>query len=591
MTQSALSSATAAAPTRPRSESYKLDRGRYRRVVFFFAGVFINVIWWEMVVRTVLGEKAVARGRSKRIRRIARRFRQLAVRMGGVMIKLGQFVSTRFDVMPPEIVEELAGLQDEVPPEDLDQMLGVIEDELGQPVEDVFSEFDTTVQAAASLGQVYRARLANGARVAVKVQRPGIERLVATDLEALRVVAGWAMRWSVIRRRADVPALLEEFAATLWEEVNYEMEADNAERFKALFADDLRVYIPRIYPEYSSLRVLTMEDVTSIKIMNLEAIDEAGVSRPVAARRLLDIYLKMIFEFGFFHADPHPGNLFIYPLPDEAITQMYGGNPPNHNGRPFYIVFVDFGMVGHITDRVMAGLREALIAVGTRDSQRLLNAYKMLGVLLPSADLERIDEMGSEVLDMMWGKSIPEVAQMSHEEMRSFASRYTDLLYEMPFQIPQDFIYLGRAVGILSGICTLLDPAFNPWEPIATYTQKFVTREARGNIGALAKEALSLGSTALSLPQQAQAVLSKMQRGELGVKVDPSAQLHSEILLLEGAITGLTRSVVTAGLLISGALLYNGGETIMGLGAFGLAALAWISVALRRKPSRRDPHA
>lgn len=587
MAQSALSNRAATTPANPPSDRRQLDRGRFRRVVTFFAGIFLNVIWWETIMRNVFGEKFVERGRSKRIRRIARRFRQLAVRMGGVMIKLGQFISTRFDVMPPEIVEELAGLQDEVPPEDLDEMMRVIEEELGQPVEDVFAEFDKTVQAAASLGQVYRAKLTNGDRVAVKVQRPGIERLVATDLEALRVVAGWAMRWSVISRRADVPALLEEFAATLWEEVNYEMEADNAERFQELFADDLRVYIPRIYREYSTLRVLTMEDVTSIKIMNLEAIDEAGVSRPVAARRLLDIYLRMVFEIGFFHADPHPGNLFIYPLPDEAIGQMYDNSPPDHNGRPFYIVFVDFGMVGHITDQVMTGLREALIAIGTRDSQRLLNAYKILGVLLPSADMERIDEMGTEVLDMMWGKSIPEVAQMSQEEMRSFASRYTDLLYEMPFQIPQDFIYLGRAVGILSGICTLLDPAFNPWEPIAKYTQKFVTREARGSaLNTIAKEALSLGSTALSLPQQAQTVLNQVQRGDLSVKVTPSPEMRSEVLLLEAAVTGLTRSVITAGLLISGALLYNGGETLMGLGAFGLAAVSWITVALRRKPNR-----
>lgn len=576
-------------PTLPRVERYELDRGRYRRVVFFFGRAFLSTLWWELALRAIFGEKFVARGRSERMRRVARRFRQLAVRMGGVMIKLGQFVSTRVDVMPPEIVDELAGLQDEVPPEDLDEMLGMIESELGQPADVLFAEFDTDVQAAASLGQVYRARLANGDRVAVKIQRPGIERLVATDLEALRVVAGWAMRWSVVRRRADVPALLEEFAETLWQEVDYISEAQNAERFKDLFADDLRVYVPSIYPELSSRCVLTMEDVTSIKIMDREAIDAAGVDRSVAARRLLDIYLKMIFDFGFFHADPHPGNLFIYPLPERAVEEMYGSRPPGHPGRPFYIVFVDFGMVGHVTDRVMAGLREALIAVGTRDTARMLRAYQMLGVLLPSANLERIDEAGSEVLDMMWGRSVQELAQMPHEEMRSMATRYGDLLYEMPFQIPQDFIYLGRAVGILSGICTLLDPQFNPWEQVAEYAQRLVTREARGNIGMLAREALSLGGTALSLPQQAQNVLHRVQRGDLAVRVQPTEELHGEIRLLESAISGLTRAIVMAGLLVAGALLYSGGDIVLGLVAFGLAGLSWITVALRRKPRRQGP--
>src|SRR5690554_943218 len=230
-------------PAAKPDERHNLDRGRYRRVVFTFGLMFLNVLWWEVVLRAVAGPRLVARGRSQRIRRYARRFRRLAVGMGGVLIKLGQFVSARVDVMPPEIVEELAGLQDEVPPEPIDVMMQVIEAELGEPAAILYDEFDTQVQAAASLGQVYRARLADGSRVAVKIQRPGIERLVATDLRALQVVAGWAMLWPVVRKRADVPALLDEFAATLWQELDYESEADHARRFRELFADDVRVYI------------------------------------------------------------------------------------------------------------------------------------------------------------------------------------------------------------------------------------------------------------------------------------------------------------------------------------------------------------
>ncbi|HLV44984.1 MAG TPA: AarF/UbiB family protein [Aggregatilineales bacterium] len=572
-------------PAAKPDERHSLDRGRYRRVVFTFGLMFLNVLWWEVVLRAVAGPRLVARGRSQRIRRYARRFRRLAVGMGGVLIKLGQFVSARVDVMPPEIVEELAGLQDEVPPEPIDVMMQVIEAELGEPADVLYDEFETQVQAAASLGQVYRARLADGSRVAVKIQRPGIERLVATDLRALQVVAGWAMLWSVVRKRADVPALLDEFAATLWQELDYESEADHARRFRELFADDVRVYIPRIYPELSTRCVLTMEDVTSIKIVDRAAIDAAGVDRPTAARRLLDLYLQMIFEFGFFHADPHPGNLFVYPLPPDAAQAMYGDSVP-HPGRPFYIIFVDFGMVGYVNERVMGGLREALIAIGTRDTSRMLRAYQQLGVLLPGADVERVQEAEVEVLDMIWGRSVQEIARMPREEMRAIAMRYGDLLYKLPFQVPQNFIYLGRAVGILSGICTLLDPDFNPWEQVARYAERAVAREARGNLGELAREALSLGGRALSLPQTAQEVLNRLQRGEISVRVTPDDELHKDLLLVEGAITGLTRAVLTGSLVIAGGLLYTSGETVLGLTAFGFACLAWLTVAFRRKRRR-----
>ncbi len=557
----------------------KLNWRRYLRLLAFFGRLFLDIILWEVLIRGVLGRRLVARGRSGRLRRYARQFRRLATQMGGVMIKLGQFISARVDVMPPEITEELAGLQDEVPPERLEPILRLIGQELGAPPEQIFAEFDPQVWAAASLGQVYRARLHSGERVIVKVQRPGIERIVATDLEALQVVARWIMLWPVVSKRADVPALLHEFATTLWEELDYIAEAHNAERFQQLFADDNRVYIPNIYHQTSSRRVLTLEDVTSIKIVDREAIDAAGVDRRVAARWLLDIYLRMIFEFGFFHADPHPGNLFIYPLPEEAIAQGYSNTAPDE-GHPFYIVFVDFGMVGRITEQVRAGLREALIAVATRDARRVIKAYQMLGMLLPSADLQRIEEVEQEVLSMIWGKSIPELARMGRNEMREFALKYRDLLYEMPFQVPQNFIYLARAVGILSGICTLLDPDFNVWEPLANYAQRFVADLSRNNLRDWVDEALTLGQVALGLPRQMQDVLTRFQRGQIEVSVRASSELNDQIKWLTHAINRVAQSFLFAGLLISASLLYTGGETTAGLIGFGLAGLTLLSILL-----------
>jgi predicted unusual protein kinase regulating ubiquinone biosynthesis (AarF/ABC1/UbiB family) len=558
-----------------------LDRRRYLAIVRFFGGVTLNLIWWELVLRRLLGRQAAGRGRAERLRNYARSFRRLAVRLGGVMIKLGQFVSARVDVMPPAIIEELADLQDEVPAEEFSRMRPVFIEELGGPPETLFAEFDRNVSAAASLGQVYRARLHSGERVIVKIQRPDIRRLVATDLAALAQVARWTMWWPIIRKRADVPALLNEFAATLWQELDYIAEAEHAEAFQQLFEQDRRVYVPDIIHSLSTARVITLQDVTSIKITDYTALDAAGVDRKVVARHLLDIYLHMIFDVGFFHADPHPGNLFVYPLPPDAAAAMYDSRPP-YPGTPFYVVFVDFGMVGRITEQVKSGLREMLVAVATRDSARMLAAYQQLGVLLPSADLSRIAEAGDEMMGQVWGRSVPELAQMPRSQMREFAFKYRDLLYEMPFQVPQDFIYLARAVGILSGICTGLDPDFNPWAPVAQYAQRYVAREAGPGLNLIGREALRIGQTAISLPNQLQDVLGRIQRGDLKAIVTADESLKRDLRRVEGAVQGLSRAVVFSSLLVCATLLTITGQQTAGLIGFGAAAAAWIVLALRQ---------
>jgi predicted unusual protein kinase regulating ubiquinone biosynthesis (AarF/ABC1/UbiB family) len=405
---------------------------------------------------------------------------------------------------------------------------------------------------------------------------------VATDLAALSSVARWTMVWKEVSRRADVPKLIDEFARTLWEELDYRAEADNAERFQRLFADDNGVYVPDIYRQYSADRVLTMEDVTSIKITDFDAIDAAGIDRRAVARNLLDVYLRMIFDFGFFHADPHPGNLFVYPLSQDAHEED-AGEQKSQATRPFYIVFVDFGMVGHITDQVKSGLREALIAVGTRDSKRVLRAYQMLGVLLPSADLSRIEEAQAEAFDYAWGKSTTELMQMSRRDMHDFALKYRDVLYRMPFQVPQDFIYLARAVGMLSGMCSALDPDFNPWEPIAGYAQKLIVQEASRSPEWLVQELLSVGQVALSLPRQTQDVLSQLQQGKLAVQVGPTDGLERDIRRLESAIVGVTRALVFASLLGAATWLFTSGQVLLGEIGYGMAAVAWLALVLRRR--------
>ncbi|NIV30937.1 MAG: AarF/ABC1/UbiB kinase family protein, partial [Anaerolineae bacterium] len=349
-------------------------RARYRRIVLFFARVALSLIAWELILPRLGFRRWVQRTRSDRLRHIAADFRALAVHMGGVLIKVGQFLSARLDVLPEEVTAELAGLQDEVPPEAFADIRQVAEAELGAPLAERFAAFEEVPLAAASLGQVHRATLSlsveneNGneddgttARVVVKVQRPNIEAIIATDLAALRTVGNWLHRYPPIRRRVDVPALLAEFTRILYEEIDYLAEGRNAETLAANFEGRAGVRIPRVFWTHTTPRVLTLEDVYAIKITDYDAITAAGVDRAEVAQRLFETYLRQIFEDGFFHADPHPGNLFVSP-----------GEEPD--GAGWQLTFVDFGMAGRVPPDLRAGMRELIIALGTRDAARLVKS-------------------------------------------------------------------------------------------------------------------------------------------------------------------------------------------------------------------------
>src|SRR5579859_270343 len=353
-------------------------QSRYRRIVFFFARVIATLIFWDIVLPRV-GLRGWSRStRRERLRRLAVLYRALAIRMGGVLIKVGQFLSARVDVLPEEVTAELAGLQDEVPAEKFDDIRRLAEAELGAPLAQRFAAFDPVPLAAASLGQVHRARLRPETEggpetaVVVKVQRPKVELLIATDLAALDTVGNWIKYYPPIRRRADVPALLAEFARILRGEIDYLAEGRNAETFAANFKDTPGVRVPHIYWPYTTRRVLTLEDVYAIKITDYEAITAAGIDRAEVAERLFQTYLRQIFEQGFFHADPHPGNLFV-----ERLAAAPAGGPS------WRLIFVDFGMMGHVPPNLRAGLREMAIGVATRDAARLVHASQTMGILLP----------------------------------------------------------------------------------------------------------------------------------------------------------------------------------------------------------------
>jgi len=539
--------------------AYRIDWRRYQRTLWFAAWLFARVMAWEVVLRQVLGEGVVGRGRPARLSHWSREFRQMAVAMGGVMIKLGQFISSRVDLLPPEVLVELATLQDEVPTVPFRHIRQRLETELG-PLDQQFATFDELPVAAASLGQVHRARLPDGDQVVVKVLRPGIHSLVATDLKALGVVAGWAMKLPFIRRRADVPALLDEFSRVLWDELDYRQEAQHAARFQAMFAANRGVYIPRVYPNRSTGCVLTLEDVSAIKLTDYTAIDAAGVDRRDVARRLINTYLQMVFIERFFHADPHPGNLFVYPLPPDA--------PPGSGqhrdgkalfGRPFYLVFVDFGMVGHLTPQITDSLHETLLALTTRDAHRLVHSYARLGVLLPGADLDRIEAAARAAFDRVWGLNMAQISSMPLSEATGLAREFKDLLFSLPFQVPQDLLYLARAVTMLTGMATGLDPDYDPWREILPFATQILSEP--GAIAAapgtsLRETGIDLLRRAAQFPLLAEDVLRRVDRGELLIRAAPSADLDRRLAALERAQQQTLGAVIAGALLISTSILY-----------------------------------
>jgi predicted unusual protein kinase regulating ubiquinone biosynthesis (AarF/ABC1/UbiB family) len=542
-------------------------RARYRYIMAFFTRAVAGFIFWELLLPR-LGLRALTRRtRSDRSTRLASRFRAMAIRMGGVMIKVGQFLSSRLDILPPEITEELSGLQDEVPPEDFDAIRTLAEAELGARLEDVFERFDPDPLAAASLGQVHRARLRADAaqaegfqEVVVKIQRPFIEQLVEVDFSALHRVAGWLMHYGPIRKRVNVPALVKELETTVYQEIDYLAEAGNAETFSRNFAERKRIHVPRVIMSLTTKGVLTLENVFAIKITDYEAITAAGIDRGQVAKVLLDTYLKQIFEDGFFHADPHPGNLFITPIPatDEKKAS-------------WRLTFVDFGMVGTVPENLSEGLHELLIGVGTRDASRVVHSFQTLDVLLPGADLKLIERAEAQLFDRFWGMSMSELRSVDHREMMQFAMQFRELMYEMPFQLPHNLLLLGRTVAILSGMCTGLDPNFNLWAQLSPYARKLVTEEGSSNWDMWLDEIGGLLKELMALPAQTGRVLTRMERGELIVN---TPQTNRQIYHLEGAVNRLTGSVVFAAFLFGGVWLYRGGDANLAYVFWGLSSVS-----------------
>lgn len=538
-----------------------IDRKRFTKVRNFFIRTFVHVIFWDIFCnRPVLRWfRPKAAGRWQKI---SRDYRHLAIEMGGVLIKLGQFLSVRVDILPPEVTKELIGLRDELPAAPIDTIIPQIEEDFGKPVAELFADIDPEPLGAASLGQVHKARLAvTHEKVVIKVLRPGIDVLVETDLAAIAIALGWLKRYKKIASRVNLDWLIEEFTTVTRNELDFTAEGKNAEQFSHDFQSDPQVYIPKVYWEYCAARTLTLENVGYIRIADKTAMEEAGINPKSVAKKIYNFYLRQIFETHFIHADPHPGNIFVRPVPTEeerekGIPSFAPDDSVSYSpNRSYQIVFVDFGMVTHIPERLRLALREYAIGIGSRDAHRIVQSYVQAGTLLPGADLKRLEEAHQVILDTFWGADASQMKDLVFSEASSMMNEYRDIIYDAPFQFQVDMLFAVRAVAILSGIATELDEKFDPWKEVIPFAERLATEELTRNWQKYIHEFLTLAQTLYTLPKRLDAVFQQAERGNLNITTSLSRDSRNILVRQTRSINRLSWTIMSVGLMISGVIL------------------------------------
>ena len=561
-------SSSPADPTRQRAL-----KNRYRRILKFAALVLLESWWYELVLPKFGLRRFVARGRLARLSRHARDFRNLAADLGGLMIKVGQFLSSRLDVLPRELTRELENLQDEVAPEPELAIRVRIEEELGLPLSSAFAKFDIEPIAAASLGQVHRATLSPKLaelwglqQVVVKVLRPGIEDIVDVDLAALRRIGGWLSRIRLVSRRADAPALVEEFAATTLEEIDYLNEAKNLGRFRDNFAGDDFVTTPHVVWDRSTRRVLTLEDVSNIKVNDVDGLIAAGIDPNSVAAELARVTFQQIFVHGFFHADPHPGNVFVKPISGEE-------------GPGFSLTFIDFGMMGAVSDAQRQDLQRFIFAVATRDARGWVLAVQKMKLLLPSADTVQLEQAVQALFDRFAGVGVAEIVSTDPREFRDLAIQFSDLIRTLPFQIPENFLLLARSISIISGVTSSLNRDFNMWDALDPFARSLLQGGSKSPARAIGRELLDLFNTAIRLPKRVENLSLRLERGEVSIR---NPELERRIRRVERG-QGSQLWAVFAGVLFLGGVLLRVNQDALGNALMALAGVPAIWALFSRR--------
>jgi predicted unusual protein kinase regulating ubiquinone biosynthesis (AarF/ABC1/UbiB family) len=407
--------------------------------------------------------------REQKLRLQAQRLRERLIRLGPTFIKVGQMLGTRADLLPIEYVDELSVLQDSVPAFPNHQAMAIIEEELGRPVTEIFAQIGETPVASASLGQVYRATLHTGEEVAVKVQRPNLAQAVDFDLELLRWIGRFLARHPRLLPGTDWLGAIDEFERVIHEEMDYRREAANSEEFKYNFRDWRDIHVPRIFREYSTEHLLVMEFVTGTKVTELETLENAGHSPRRINELIYRSYFKQLFEDGFFHADPHPGNLLVM-----------------RDGR---LAIFDFGMVGRISVDLQRQIIAAFFHLYERNVNGLVDDMIAMGFLKPEANVEAIRSIVADVMKRKLNLKLKEV------RFKELTYDLAPVVYEHPITTPSHFTYLIRALMTLEGVSIVMNPDFNFFEVAKPYVKEFLFKRDTAQLKRMAWDSLTDAKT------------------------------------------------------------------------------------------------
>jgi predicted unusual protein kinase regulating ubiquinone biosynthesis (AarF/ABC1/UbiB family) len=492
--------------------------------------------------------------------------RDTFLELGPTFIKVGQLFSTRSDLFPGEYVEELSKLQDRVPAFNYDQVEAIVQQDLGKSVSELFCNFDPIPLAAASLGQVHKAQLHSGEEAVVKVQRPGLRKLFTIDLQILKGIARYFQNHPDWGRGRDWMGIYEECCRILWEEIDYLNEGRNADTFRRNFRTYNWVKVPRVYWRYTSNRVLTLEYAPGIKISHYEALEAAGLDRKLLAQLGARAYLQQLLNDGFFHADPHPGNLAVSPEGS--------------------LIFYDFGMMGRIKANVREQLMETLFGIAQKDANRVVGSLVELGALSPVDDMGPVRRSIQYMLDHFMDKPFEQ------QSVSEISDDLYEIAYGQPFRFPATFTFVMRAFSTLEGVGKGLDPEFNFMEVAKPFALQIMTNgnSPEGNtfLNELGRQAAQVSSTALGLPRRIEDTIEKLERGDIRLRV---RSIESDRILrrMSSIQIGTNYALLLSAFTLSATILFVNGQVGLALVvALVAAAIAFALIRLLRRLDRYD---
>jgi predicted unusual protein kinase regulating ubiquinone biosynthesis (AarF/ABC1/UbiB family) len=554
-----------------RQKAYRWNRKNYSRKrryidIWAFVLTWLSWLWIDKKKWSYLGgfaeEKQLARRRSQAIW-----VRETLLELGPTFIKVGQLFSTRADLFPAEYVEELSKLQDKVPAFNYEQCLEIIQQDFGKTAEELFISFDPVPLAAASLGQVHRAQLRSGTDVVVKIQRPGLKKLFEIDLTILKGIARYFQNHPTWGRGRDWSGIYEECCRILWLEIDYLNEGRNADTFRRHFRDCDWVKVPRVYWQYSSPRVLTLEYAPGIKISNYEAIEASGLDRKRLAQMGAEAYLIQLLNNGFFHADPHPGNLAVSP-----------------EGQ---LIFYDFGMMGEITKNLREKLMDTLFGIAQKDGTRVVQSLIDLGALAPTGDMGPVRRSVQYMLDNFMDKPFEQ------QSINSISDDLYEIAYDQPFRFPATFTFVMRAFSTLEGVGKGLDPEFNFMEVAQPFAMQLMSNGNQADtantlLNEIGRQAAQVSSTAFGLPSRIEDTLNKLEQGDLRMRVR-SVETDRVIRRVSHVQMGTNYALLICGFTISATLLFINQYIVLATISLFLALLMGITFfRLLRRIDRYD---